>query len=129
MIEHLKGHVRSPETCSRLVLSVDVIFDLFDRTIVPIVTNGCEVWGHEMTEMASKLQLQFYKLVLMLRQSTHTLTVYGEEGKYTTEVLVKSRLLCFWLKLRDNDNKTTLSSIVYTFLLKLYLSQRYHSAI
>ena len=29
--------------CSRLILPIDVIFDLFDRTIVPMLTYGCEV--------------------------------------------------------------------------------------
>ena len=33
------------------------------------------------------------------------------------------------IKLRDNSNKTKLSSVVYTFLLQLYLvSQRYQSS-
>ena len=57
---------------NRLMLPTDVIFGIFDRTAVPILTYGCKVWGHEMTKMASKLQLKFYKIVLRLRQSTPT---------------------------------------------------------
>ena len=63
---------------SWLILPIDVIFDLFDKIIVPILTSRCEVCGHGMTEMASKLQLKFYNLVLRLilyRQSTSTLMV------------------------------------------------------
>ena len=72
-----------------------------------------------MIEMASTFQLTFYQLVLMLRQSTPTLMVHGEVGEYPTEVLVKCRLLCFLQTLRDNDNKTKLPSILYTFMLKV----------
>ena len=75
-------------------MPIDVIFDLFNRTIAPIMNYGCDVWGHGMTEMASKVQSKFYKLVLRLRQSTPTLMVHGEVGKYPIEVLVKCRF-CF----------------------------------
>ena len=49
--------------CSTLNLPVDVILDLFDKTFVPILTYGCEVWGFEQFEMLNKLQLRFYKIV------------------------------------------------------------------
>ena len=41
---------------SSLMLLVDEIFDLFDKTIVPSSTYGCQVCGHGITEMTSKLQ-------------------------------------------------------------------------
>ena len=75
-----------------------------------------------MTEMTSKLQLKFHKLVLWLRHSTSTLMVHGEFVKFWLNV----DCYFFWLKLLDNDDKTNLSSILYTSLV--YLSQRYQSS-
>ena len=42
--------------CNRLGLPFDIMFDLFDKTVVPILTYGCEVWGHAMTGLALILQ-------------------------------------------------------------------------
>ena len=40
--------------CNVNNLSIDIILDLFDKTIVPILTYGCEVWGFEKIEFFTK---------------------------------------------------------------------------
>ena len=63
---------------NELMLPVDLVVDLFDKTVLPILTYGCEVWGHEMVEAVTKFQLKFYKFVLKLRLSTPSVMVFGE---------------------------------------------------
>ena len=113
--------------CNRLNLPLDVSLDLFDSLIAPILTYGCEVWGHENSDMAKKLQLKFYKLLLRLRQSTPSCMVFGETGKFPVCVSIKCRMLCFWFKLICQDNQCKLSSIVYKLLYRLYADGRYQS--
>ena len=31
----------------RLKLPIDIMLDLFDKTVVPVLLYGCEVWGYE----------------------------------------------------------------------------------
>ena len=54
--------------CRKLMLPLDIQTELFDRVIVPIFLYGCEVWCP--MNLASKLQLRFYKIILKLSNST-----------------------------------------------------------
>ena len=108
---------------STLNLPVDVILDLFDKTIVPILTYGCEVWGFEQFEMLHKLQLRFYKIVFKLRMSTPSMIVFGETGHYPIWVTIKVRMLTFWFKLMSHSNKDKLSSCVYQLLYTLHMNE------
>ena len=105
--------------CNRLDLPTDIILDLFEKTIIPIMTYGCELWGFENCEILQKLQLKYYKIILKLRVSTPSLMVYGETGKYPLCVIVKTRVLTYWFKLINDINKNKLASVVYRILLTL----------
>ena len=65
--QNVQGHVWSPKKCRKLMLSLDIQVELFDRLIVPILLYGCEVWCPMMTNLASKLQLRFYKKYFEIR--------------------------------------------------------------
>ena len=66
--------IKHPGLClvkiRKLMLPLDIQTELFDRLIVPILLYGCEVWCPVMTNLASKLQLRFYKIILKLSKST-----------------------------------------------------------
>ena len=100
-----------------LNLPIDLILDLFDSTVVPVLIYGCEIWGHDMIENVTKLQLRFYKFVLKFRQSTPNIMVFGETGKFPIEIEIKSRLLCYWFRLIDNKNLDKFSNLIYKLLL------------
>ena len=108
--------------CNMLDLPIDITIDLFDSTILPILTYGCEIWGFQKYDIIQKLQMKFYKMVLKLRQSTPSFMILGEIGKYPVSVTIKTRMLMVWFQLVNNANSTKLSSIVYTFLHNLYTS-------
>ena len=113
--------------CSRLNLPLDIGLDLFDKTVLPVMTYGCEVWGPSMTDLAGKLQLKFLKFLLDLRKSTPSMMVFGEVGKSPIEVDVKCRVLSYWFKLRSPDNISKLSSVAYRFLFLLHKQGKYDS--
>lgn len=69
------------------------MFDLFDKTVVPVLTYGCEVWGTSVTDITLKLQRKFHKMVLQLRQSTPTPMLFGETGNVSVDVHVKTEYL------------------------------------
>ena len=101
-------------------LPVDVMIDMFDKMIVPILTYGCEVWGFTDADIANRLQLKFLKIIFRLRRSTPSYMVYGETGVYPIDVTIKNRIINFWMKLVSNENGSKLSSLVYKCLYKLY---------
>jgi hypothetical protein len=107
--------------CNECLLPVDLVIDLFDKTVLPVLMYGCEIWGFEISDILLKLQLRFYKFVLKLRLSTPSMMVFGEIGKFPVNVSVKTRLLCFWYKLSSPiPNSGKLSSLIYRCLLILY---------
>jgi hypothetical protein len=106
--------------CHRLCLPLDVVIELFDKTILPILTYACEVWGYNICDFAKKLQLKFYKIVFKTRQSTPSYFLYGELGKFPVDIHIKCRMLNFWIKLTSPENQSKLSSVMYRFLLRLY---------
>ena len=113
--------------CTLLNLPIDVTLDLFDKTIVPILTYGSEVWGFEKFDILQKLQVKFYKIVLKLRVSTPNMMVFGETGRFPLRVDVKVRILSFWYKLISEQNKNKLSSIIYKLQHRLYCNGTHES--
>ena len=84
--------------CRKLMLPLDIQIELFDRLMVPILLYGCEVWCPMMTNLASKLQLRFYKIIFKLSKSSSSCTVYAELGEFPLEVQAKCRMLNVWFK-------------------------------
>ena len=42
----------------------DVLLDLYQKMVVPVMLYGCEVWGHENIEILEKLHLKSLKYIL-----------------------------------------------------------------
>lgn len=107
------------------MLPRDIQIGLSDKMIVPILLYGCEVWCPNMTNLASKLQLRFYKYIFKLNKSTPSRMVYGELGQFPLEIQAKSRMLNFGFKLVDNKNIDTFSSSMYRFLFEMFENGNY----
>ena len=106
--------------CRKLMLPLDIQIQLFDSMVVPALLYGCEVWCHQMSDLARKLQLRFYKIILKLGKSTPSNMVFGEIGQLPIDVQIKSRMLCFWYSLIKTDDTLKFSNVVYKFFYKLY---------
>ena len=109
------------------MLTLDIQNELFDRLIVPILLYGCEVWCPMMTNLASKPQLRFYKIIFKLSKPAPSCMVYGELGQFPLEVQAKCRMLIFWFKLVNINYKFQFSNIMYKFLYEMYKEGKYKS--
>ena len=113
--------------CRKLMLPIEIQIELFDKMIVPILLYGAEIWCPDMCDLATKLQLKFYKMILGLSKTTPSIMVFGELGQYPLEITAKCRMLCYWHKLTNVHNKDKLSSVIYRFLHNLYRTNVYKS--
>ena len=89
---------------NRINLDVKTKLSLFDSMVVPILLYCSEVWGIYDYKAIDKLHNRFCKSVLVVRQQTPNMAVYGELERYPLSVICKERVLKFWLKIMNNDN-------------------------
>ena len=114
--------------CRKLSLPLDIQVDLFDKIVLPVLSYGCEVWFPGYCDLAQRLQVRFYKLILKLNKSTPTCMVLGEVGKYPVDVHMKTRMLCYWYRLVDYSNRNKLSSVIYRSTLRMHDQDVAHSS-
>ena len=103
----------------RLLLTVDIILDLFDKTVLPVLLYGCEVWGHTNTQAIEIFYRKFLKMILKLNFSTSSIKVYGELGKLPLETFIKKRIISYWIKMTESK-PTKYSTIMYNLMFKLH---------
>ena len=89
----------------RLQLPVDLQIELFDKTVVPILLYGCEVWGCSNISEIEVFYRKFLKIVLKVGKSTPNCMVYGETGKFPLQLTIFTRIVNFWVKISEDKNK------------------------
>ena len=94
-----------------LDLSIDCQLKLFDHTIVPILTHGCETWGFGDLSLIEKVQTDFFKHILKVKRSTPHVMLYGELGRYPLSIVIKKRIVGYWYNLVTCDSNKLCSSI------------------
>jgi len=102
-------------------IPVDLQLKLFHSLIEPILLYSCEFFGLENLAILEKIHLQFLKRIISVRSSTPSFMVYGETGHYPLEIQIKLRVLNFWIKLLQNEDK--LYSNMYQQLYYMYQSR------
>ena len=103
-----------------LMLPVD--FKLIWQNDAPILLYGFEVWCPQMSELITKLQVRFCKIVLNLKEKVNA-DKYDSRWvrAYPMEIQAKSRMLCFWYKISRNvQNRDKLSTLMHYSLLSMY---------
>ena len=110
----------------RYDLPFDIVIDLFDKMILPILLYGCETWGFEELECIEVFYRKFLKEILRLNKQTTNCMVYGEAGKKPLSIIVKTRMICYWHKVTTGA-KNKLSYKMTYFLRKLHEQNQYSS--
>ena len=109
----------------RLLLPIDLQLELFEKTVVPILLFGCEVWGHTNIERIEVFYRKFLKIILKLGFSTPSCQVYGEVGKLPLLNTINKRIISFWLKISE-DKPRKYSTIMYNLMFKLHTSRQFY---
>lgn len=102
-----------------LNLPIDLQLQLFDHTILPIATYGCEIWAFENTSLIEKLQNEFLRYITNSKKSTPTYMLHAELGCKPVEIKIKTQMIGFWLSI-VNGKDTKLSKWLYNILLEEY---------
>ena len=80
-------------------LPVNVIFELFDTLIKPILLYGSEMYGSSMSKDIEQVHVNFIKKTLSVKPSTNNCDIYVETGRYALQIDVHIRMIKYWLKL------------------------------
>ena len=56
-------------------MPVNIVFELFDTLIKPILWYACEIWGSKMGSDIEKMHINFIKTVLGVKPSTNTCSI------------------------------------------------------
>lgn len=102
---------------NNLDLPIDLQLKLFDQTIVPILLYNCEVWGFENLDIIERVQTDFLRKITNSKKSTPLYMLYGEFGRYPLEIIVKTRMIKYWVKL-ITGKQSKISKFSYDFMLK-----------
>ena len=114
------------QSARRQVLPLDVVLDLYQKMVVPVLLYGSEIWGHECLDLIEKPHLKSLKCILHLNRSTMSSQVYGESGNFPVSIMIKARMVRFWADLVGSQGNK-LSSSIYSILHELHSRSVYTS--
>ena len=95
-----------------LNLPVDLQIKLFDHTILPILTYGCEVWGYENLDSIEQFHCNFLRRITKTKKSTPRYMLYAELGRHPIDIIIKTRMIKYWNNLLLSKH-SKISYIVY----------------
>ena len=74
-------------------LLLDILLNLFDALVIPILLYGSEIWGYEKMANIDVFYKKFLKNTLRLNQQTTDCMVFGETGRYPTSYYVNQKII------------------------------------
>ena len=83
----------------RLNLPIDIVVELYDQSVLPILLYGSEIWGFSDISAIEVIYIHFFRSILKLNKSTANCMVYGELGKCCIMNSIKERMVIFWSRL------------------------------
>ena len=113
---------------NNLQLPIDLQLKLFDHTILPILTYGCEVWAYENTDLIEQFHCNFLRRITKAKKTTPRYMLYAELGRYPLEIVIKSRMISFWNKLILSKG-TKISGLLYQLMLQSNTNYKWTSYI
>ena len=84
---------------ANLHLPIDIVCELFDNLVLPILIYGCEVWGFENIDHIEIFYRNFLRRLLKVNKMTANCMLYGEVGKYKLVSIVAKRIIQFWSRM------------------------------
>ena len=62
-------------------LPYSVVFNIFDTTVLPVLTYASEVWGYKLHQNVENVQIRFCRYLLGVGSRTPNVAVLGECGR------------------------------------------------
>ena len=110
----------------RLNLPIDIQLDSYDKTVLPILLYGCEIWGYSNVPSIETFHLKFLKMTLGVHIKTCNNMVYGELGRFPLEIFIKKRAIGYWARM-IKGKESKLIKVAYDHLLNMYNSNIFKS--
>ena len=108
----------------RLQLPIDIQLELFDKTVLPVLLYGSEVWGCSNISDIEVFYKFFLKTILKLGRSTPNCMVYGETGTLPLKCKIEKRMLSFWIKVSE-DNISKIAKNMYNIMYRFQTAGNY----
>ncbi|MEW8342608.1 MAG: reverse transcriptase domain-containing protein, partial [Candidatus Thiodiazotropha taylori] len=101
---------------NNLNLPLDLQLKLFDKTILPIISYGCEIWGFENLQMFERIHNSFLRTIIKCKKSTPLYMLYREMGRYPIEITIKAKIIGFCTRI-VTGSQLKLVNLLYQKLL------------
>ena len=102
---------------NNLHIPLELQLELFDSTVLPILSYGCETWGFQSLNLIDTVHNQFLRNMAKLRKSTPICMIYAELGRNPIDIQIKSRMIGYWISLVHNENLNKFSRNIYDIML------------
>ena len=79
-----------------LRLPIDIVIELYNVCITPILLYGSEIWGYECVEDIEIFHRRFLRTIMKTYKFTPNVMLYGESGEFNMRTLIDSRMVSFW---------------------------------
>ena len=110
----------------QLHLPIDILLELFDQLVLPILLYGSEIWGFEVLHDLEIFHMKFCKQALSVNKTTANCMVLGELGRLKLEKYIESRMINFWCRI-VHSGQDKFSGKVY-IILKLLFEKNIYQA-
>ena len=101
-----------------LKLPFDIVFELYEQCVIPVLLYGSEIWGFENLNSLETFHRKFFKLVLKSFRFTPNCMIYGETNSVDIKTKVNIRMAKFWLKMKA-CKKMKISVVMNSVLSKM----------
>ena len=102
-----------------LQLPIDIVCELYERCVIPVLLYGSEIWGFENINSLEIFHRSFLRFVLKSFKFTPNIMLYGETNTVDIKTKNDARMANFWIKLKYGE-KPKFSLILCSLLSKYY---------
>ena len=100
---------------NNLNLPIYLQLKLFDHTVMPILTYGCEIWGYENLDILEEFHCNFLRRITKTKKSTPRYMLYAELSRLPIEIFIKTRMIKFWTTILQSK-PTKFSHLIYRYM-------------
>ena len=91
-------------TIRKYNMKVNMLCQLFHSFVGATLNYGCEIIGFSKSKQIERVHLKILKQILHVKQSTSSMGIYGEIGRYQLYIARYYRIIRYWCKVIATDN-------------------------